>query len=407
MEISNYIKEKHRKDIFRIWLECGWLEDSKQHKKGLDLFVSSSNAKVVEYEGSAECLVVNSPGTMRYGSRDLLLTAVSAVTVSRILRKQGTAARLMASMLAEEIEKGAIVAGLGMFEQGFYNRLGFASMGYEHWYQFNPSHLKIYKRGGIPVRINSDNWMDAYECHRNRMEGHGFINIDPPEIFHAEMLWSKNGFGLGFKKDEKLSHYIWFCTDDTENGPYEVQWMSYGSWEQFMELMGIIKSMEEQVRSINMKEPPFIQLQDFIEKPFLQRALSRKSKFECRMESIAYQQLRICRLKEAIEAVSYEGEPFLFNLNLSDPLSEFIPEYKSRCSGEFNVRIGSESTLSEGNMKSLPSIEGGIGPFTRLWAGVLPASTIGLTEDLKIDKSLKRDLEKAFYTPWVRSDLDY
>lgn len=402
-----YKKEQHSKDIFRIWLECGWLEDTKDHKKALEHFTSGSEAMVIEHDGSAECLVVVSPGILRYGEKDLPLAAVSSVTVSRILRKQGAAPRLLASMLAQEIRKGAVVAGLGMFEQGFYNRLGFATMGYEHWYQFSPCHLKHYKKGGIPVRIGVEDWKEAYECHRDRMKGHGFVQINPPEVFRAEMIWSKNGFGLGYRKDGKLSHYIWFAPEDVENGPYVVQWMSYNDWTEFMELMGIIKSLEEQLRSVRIKEPAFIQLQDFIEKPFLQRALTRKSKFEGRMEFIAYQQMRICRLKEAIEAVSYEGRPFAFNLSLSDPLADYLTDYTSLCAGDFTVSIGRESTLAEGFRKDLPLIEGDIGAFTRLWAGVMPASTIGLTENLKIDKSLRRDLERAFYSPWFRSDWDY
>jgi hypothetical protein len=61
----------------------------------------------------------------------------------------------------------------------------------------------------------------------------------------------------------------------------------------------------------------------------------------------------------------------------------------------------------EGFRKDLPQITGDIAAFPRLWAGVLPASTIGLTENLRIDKPLRRDLERVFYTPWFRSDWDY
>ena len=45
--------------------------------------------------------------------------------------------------------------------------------------------------------------------------------------------------------------------------------------------------------------------------------------------------------------------------------------------------------------------------FTRLWIGILPASTIELTEDLHIDESLITILEKVFYKPYAKSDWDY
>jgi hypothetical protein len=60
--------------------------------------------------------------------------------------------------------------------------------------------------------------------------------------------------------------------------------MVYQNWDQFLELMGIIKNLEEQVRTIHIREPALIQIQDFIDRPFQLQTITRKSKYESRME---------------------------------------------------------------------------------------------------------------------------
>ncbi|MCK5156627.1 MAG: GNAT family N-acetyltransferase [Spirochaetales bacterium] len=409
MKFRDYDQKKDFKHVFRIWQECGWVEDEEKDKKAFTIFTSTGHRKIAELNEVPECFITTSPGKMKYGNTSLKLTAVTAVTVSRLLRKQGAASRLLASMLEQDISEGADVAGLGMFEQGYYNRFGFSTMGYEHWYTFDPAKLIIYKNGGIPVRITSDDWEEAHRCISERKMSQGFITFDSPELIHSEMLWSKNGFGLGYKKDGKLSHYAWFSTDNTESGPYDVRWMAYSNWDQFLELLGTIKSLEDQVRTVNMREPASIQLQDFIEKPFQLQTITRKSKFESRMRSIAYQQLRICNLENCINAIVYEGEIFSFNLHLTDQLVDHLPETSTfkGCAGDFTVSIGHVSEIQEGTTEGLPWVKGSINGFTRLWIGTLPASTISLTEDLSIDESLINDLEKAFYNPSARSDWDY
>jgi len=409
MKFRKYDREKDKKEAQRIWIECGWIEDDDKDKKAFDIFTASSRCSVVDSKGSPECLIMTSPGKMKYGTADLSLSAVSAVTVSRLLRKHGAAPRLLASMLKEDIDNGVDVAGLGMFEQGFYNRLGFGTMGYEHWYSFDPAKLKVFRKGGIPLRISAEDFKDAHQCYIDGRKQHGFVTLDPPELMHGEMLFCKNGFGLGYKADGKLSHYLWFSTDDVEEGPYDVRWMAFRTWDQFLELMGIIKNLEEQVRTIRMKEPTSIQLQDFIDKPFQLQTITRKGKFESRMRSIAYQQLRICNLESCIKAVQFDGDSFSFNLTLSDPINEFLEDQNQfeGCSGDFSVTVGMKSKIEKGHKKSLPLIKGSINGFTRLWIGVLRASTIGLVEDLEIDEDLIEKLEKAFYKPDARSDWDY
>lgn len=409
MKFRKYDPVKDKKDAFRIWLECGWVEDEDNDKKAFDVYCTNSNCQVVEVNGSAECLILVTPGQMRYLHTDLKLSAVTGVTVSRILRKQGATAVLLADMLKNEIKNGSAVIGLGMFEQGFYNRFGFATMGYEHWVSFDPSKLSVYKKGGIPLRLTTENWREMTECYSKRQKAHGFVSLDLPEIMRGDFMSVPNGFGLGFETEGKLSHFIWGYSKDPEQGPYTIILTVFQNWNQFLELMGLIKSLEDQVRTVKMKEPAFIQIQDFINRPFQLQKITEKSQFESRINAKAYQQLRIANLEPCIEAVHYDGKPFSFNLTLSDPILNFIkddPDFKG-CSGDYTVSIGEESFVKKGHSPGLPNITGSVNGFTRLWIGVLPASTLGLVEDISIDESLIPDLIKAFYNPDVRCDMDY
>ena len=78
-----------------------------------------------------------------YLEEDLRLSVVTGVTTSRVVRKQGLAGRLTAEVIAAAVEEGAQVSALSMFEQGFYDRLGFGTGGYEHMIRFDPADLNI------------------------------------------------------------------------------------------------------------------------------------------------------------------------------------------------------------------------------------------------------------------------
>ena len=133
--------------------EVGWIDKDEKQNEAMDLFLSTSKALVVELNGEAECLVVTTEGTIRHLKTDLPLCAVTGVTTSRVARKQGFAGRLTARAIADAAENGAMVAGLGIFDQGFYNLLGFGNGTYEHWIRFDPSTLKIDKQPRVPQRL--------------------------------------------------------------------------------------------------------------------------------------------------------------------------------------------------------------------------------------------------------------
>ncbi len=128
MNIRPYDPEKDFDAVHRIWREVGWLEaDSDDQKEGLRLFAAEYEGLVAVIDGEAECYVATGAGTIRHAAVDLPMSAVTAVMTSHIARRQGLAQRLTTMSIARDAEAGAMVSTLGMFDQGFYNKLGFGN----------------------------------------------------------------------------------------------------------------------------------------------------------------------------------------------------------------------------------------------------------------------------------------
>ena len=126
----------------------------------MDLFLAAGRIHVAELNGEAECLVASVPGTVQYLEEDLRLSVITGVTTSRVVRKQGLAGRLTAEVIAAAVEEGAQVSALSMFEQGFYDRLGFGTGGYEHMIRFDPADLNI-EAGFRPPRRFRDSFVSG------------------------------------------------------------------------------------------------------------------------------------------------------------------------------------------------------------------------------------------------------
>ena len=116
--------------VLRMWLEVGWI-DSADKRDALQAFFAAANAEVGLIDDEAECAVHWTPGNIRYQATDLGLCAITAVTTSHIGRRQGLASTLTARALQQGADAGHAVAALGMFEQGFYDRVGFGTAAYD------------------------------------------------------------------------------------------------------------------------------------------------------------------------------------------------------------------------------------------------------------------------------------
>ncbi len=400
--------EKDREQSHRIWRDCGWLEKDKEEV--MDTFVDACRALAGDIDGVMEALVVSSPGTIRHLDEDLSMSAVCGVTTSYVGRKRGLAARITSELIALDVTEGAEVAALGMFEQGYYDQLGFGSGAYEPWFDFDPAHLRVEISPPVPRRLTTDDWEAVHRSRLARMKSHGSVCLMKPELTKAEMAWGKNTFGLGyFDESGSLTHHFWCGHEGGEHGPYFVPWMCYRDYCQFLELLGLIRSLGDQVHLVRISEPAGIQLQDLLHQPFKHRTVTKGSRHQGRVLSSAYWQIRICDLEKCLAKTHLRGGTVRFGLRLSDPVEKYLDHDSPwrGVSGEYTVVLGPESSAVDGIRDNLPVMEASVGAFSRMWMGVRPATGIAVTDQLAGPSALLEELDRLIRIPSPRTDWDF
>ncbi|MCP3902582.1 MAG: GNAT family N-acetyltransferase [Planctomycetes bacterium] len=408
-----YDAQRDQEALHRIWHETGWLGKDDEEAKAMDLFLACSRAHVAELNGEAECMSMTMPGTVRHGVEDLPMGMVAAVTTSHVARRQGFATRLTARAIAADVADGALVSSLGMFEQGFYDKLGFGSGGYVHRFGFDPAELLVDGAKRPPRRLGIE---DFEAVHRNRLErrlAHGSCNILPPGLTHAELQWGKDkSFGLGYFDGPggTLSHHLWIsCRGDMEVGPGNVRWMAWRTREQFHELMGLIRNLGDQFRLMWMRETHEMQIQDLVRRPLHRELVSKESKFDARMRVIAYWQMRMNDVPACLARTHLEGEPVRCNVVVSDPIeSIYAADAPWRgAGGEYVVTFGPESAAEPGRDGALPTLRTSINAFTRMWLGIRPATALSFTDDLEGPDDLLAALDRRVRLPEAQPDWDF
>ena len=390
--------------VDRIWREVGWLEKGDEMAT-LGTFLTGSNAEVGLLDGAPECAVVWTPGTLRYQDTDLPLCAVTAVTTSRIGRKQGFATAMTARAVRDGAQAGAAVAALGIFDQGFYDRVGFGTGPYENRVNVDPASLAVdhvpYRR---PVRLGPDDHAELHRALTVRHRGHGAVVLDPPPIIEAECRWLEEPFGLGFRDgdDGRLTHFL-FGSSKGEHGPYQIGFLSYEHPAQLLELLRVVRELGDQVTSLRLIEPPELQLQDLIDAPFRRHTQTKASDHATGIEAKASFQYRIVDLAACVGARHWTGPPVRCNLTLSDPAVAVLARNDEHdwpgVAGEWVLTIGSTSTVEAGHDPGLETITASINGFTRAWLGARPPSSLTLTGELNGPPALLADLDAALAVP--------
>jgi len=409
MGIRPYDFERDQKAVHRIWREVGWIEEGKAEMQ--DLLLSCSRATVVEHKGAAECLVLSTDAEVRYGQVDLPASAVTGVTTSLVARKLGYAGRALAVRLAHDAQDGAAVAGLGIFDQGFYDRLGFGTGSYEPYILFDPADLRVPVPTRSPRRVEVADWKAMHASRLKRWRGHGAWSLLPAEVTHSQALEGRNGLGLGFHDGPNgtLSHWLWLSASDREHGPYNVLAMVYRDGGELLELLGVLRSFGDQIHRVGMTEPFCLQLQDLIEEPFANRRRTRDGKMAQGMRAAAWWQARILDLEACIAAVMVRGEAVPFNLTLHDPIERYLDDgFEWRgIGGAYTVSLGEESSVAAGHTPGLVELKASVGAFSRLWLGVRSASNLALTDELDAPGELLATLDQAFRLPAPRVDWGF
>ncbi|HSH05906.1 MAG TPA: GNAT family N-acetyltransferase [Anaerolineae bacterium] len=410
MNIRPYNPQNDRESAHRIWQEVGWVS-SDTDLQAMDIFLDGCQSYVTTINDEAECLVAATPGTIQYLDERLPLTAIMAVTTSRIARKQRLASRLTAHAIAQQAAEGAYVAALGIFDQGFYNQLGFGNGRYVITAYFDPANLTIPTHHRIPQRFTADDWQAIHTARLNRTLGHAACNITSPNQLHAEILWSPKSFGLGYTDDAgNITHHFWAApADDVENGPYHIWWLDYQTPTQLRELLSLVKSLGDQVRLVRLEEPRGVQIQDFLNQPFRNIALTNKSKYENRLRAIAYWQMRICDLAGCLTHTHLPGPDLRFNLSLTDPITQFLPDDTPwhGVHGDFTITLGPTSAATPGHTPNLPLMTATINAFTRLWLGIRPPSGLAISDTLNAPPSLLTALDQKLRLPTPITGWDF
>jgi len=410
MLLRDYEPERDKDAVKRIWLEAGWLQpEQPRQEEAFEYFIGSGRGHVAEWNGSAECFVLANPGTLQYQTHELPLCNVAAVTTSRVARRMGLARRLTARAIAMAAAEGAAVSTLGVFDQGFYNQLGFGTGSYLHWLVLDPTNIQVPVKARPPQRIGPEHWEAVHASRLARRRCHGSVNVLSPLFTRSGMVRLATSFGLGYfdGPNGELTHHIWM-TAEAPRGPYHVLWMSYRTPAQFLELMALLHQLSDQVRVVRMVEPAGIQMQDILARPFRMFRLQIEGGLTYGIYASGFWQARICNLDTCLEHTSFSAGPVRFNLRLSDPIEHYLDEGAPwrGIAGEYVVTIGPQCGAEKGHDPSLPTLEATVGSFTRLWLGVLPASSLAFTDHLHGPAELLEQLDTVVRLPAPHVDWD-
>jgi hypothetical protein len=188
-----------------------------------------------------------------------------------------------------------------------------------------------------------------------------------------------------------------------------LNWVIWRTPEQFLELMGLIRSLGDQVKAVKMDEPPGIQLQDLVRQPIKARTVSRDSKFQLGMHALSYFQYRILDLPGCMARTHLPGESMRFNLRLEDPierLTEADAPWRG-ISGYYVVTLGPESAADRGESAGLPTLTATVSAFTRMWLGVRPPTGLAITDDLSGPPGLLSSLDRTLRLPQPHPDWEF
>jgi hypothetical protein len=407
MQWRHYDPERDRQAAQRIWYEVGWMQPERT--AAFEALSSAGPAIATELDGQVECLVFTAPGTLRYQRGDLPFTGITAVSTSRVGRRQGLAGRLTSRAVALEAQKGATVAGLNIFDQGYYDKLGFGTGPYEHIISMDPLAMRTGAAPRRPSRLTLDHADAVHAARLARPLVHGGLVFSSPQVTRAQMAGPEHAFGLGYFDGSRLSHHLW-CVPEGGNrnqGPFRATWLCYRSADELRELLGLLGELGEQALLVRVREPPGVQLQDLVDRPFRQYAQSAGARFETRNDARATWQMRICDLARCV-AVTQVPQQVTFNLDLADPIEQYLEADGWRgVGGKYVVTFGPVSSARPGHDSGLETLGADVGAFTRLWLGVLPASGVALSGRLSGSPELIARLDEALVLPRPQPDWDF
>src|SRR5690606_37774862 len=146
--------------------------------------------------------------------------------------------------------------------------------------------------------------------------GHAGVALDPPEILRAEYAWADPPvIALGFRDDDGRLTACFVASNKDEHGPLKVHIMGWETDEDLLDLLGLFRSLSDQVQRIELVEPHSIQLQDLIDKPVRGHEPHEVGPPPLG-SALAWYQVRVLDLPVCVSARHWPGPPVEFDLVL-------------------------------------------------------------------------------------------
>ena len=415
MEARRYDPERDFDAWFRLHLEAGWTRDTERCRAAHEIFADCGRVLVSEVDGEVEGHAATHSGSIRYLDRDLPTSVVSGVITGRVARRRGLAPRLTAeAVAADAVEQGAALSVLGMFDQGYYDRLGFATGPYDIDAAIDPVDLVGLAASPprTPVRLDAEDWERVHESRLQRRRPHGSLVVTDPGFTRQDLMQRESVFGFGFEggPNGELTHHI-FATGDS-GGPWRVIWHAFRTPAEFTELMSLLATTADQVRTVRFIEPPGIQIQSLLVRPFRRQDVGAEGTHDTRPRALAWWQARIVDLPACLEATHLPGEKSVtFHLELTDPIAEYLSEETRRrwsgVGGSWTVTLGPKSQATRATRAAGPVLRTSVNTFTKLWLGVArPADLAYMAPDLDADPGLLDELQRVVRLPQPHLDWD-
>lgn len=400
---------KDEEQCIRIFREAGWMDGKDTDKDVFKACISEATPIVAELNGEVEVFVVTRTGSCKYLTQDIPFSAVTGVITSRITRQQGLASSVTVRAIEESAKNGAAMSMLGMFDQGYYEKFGYGSTTYHRISTFDPASLLVPRLTRSPRRLSKEDAEAMHHCRTRRKRYHGGCNIDGVGETEATTIWQEQGFGLGFEADDgSLTHFMWIKPKG-EHGPYSVWFSAWETNEQLIELLSVLKSLSDQVHGVRMADPPRLQIQDLLQRPLATVRARKGGEFDSGVVSQVWMQCRILDLPTCISAMRFCGEPVSFNLELADPIDQFLSEESTwrGVGGNWIITLGEESSAIEGTDVSLPTASGAVNDLSRIWFGSASAEAVSVTGTFVADPELIQRIDSIVKLPVPTVDWDF
>jgi len=210
---------------------------------------------------------------------------------------------------------------------------------------------------------------------------------------------------LGYRNsDGRLTHFV-FGSLKGENGPFKIEAIAYENTDQLLELLRMLRELEDQVHWVTMPEPAELQLQVLLSEPMREVSRSKGSENPSGHRALSWIQFRVLDLAACVSARSWNGPAARFNLVLTDPLVDRLNGPWKGVGGNYVVTISHESSISSGQEGGLETLTCDVAAFTRFWLGVASASVVEVTDNMTAPPSLLAQLDEALRLPQPHSGL--